>query len=43
MTYGFSPILHFELPLSEEMDEIVEKAKNNFKCSMDGDIIEDEY
>ncbi|CDW87885.1 UNKNOWN [Stylonychia lemnae] len=42
-TYGYSPILNFEIPQSEEFIEVIDKAKLHYKCQLDGDIQEDNY
>jgi hypothetical protein len=43
MTYGFSPLLHFDIPLSEDLSETVSKAVTHFRCLVDGEILEDEF
>jgi hypothetical protein len=42
-TYGFSPILNYEIPQAEDMSELLQKAQTMYHCSMDGDVVEDNY
>ena len=37
---GFSPMLLFQV---EDLQQLCERAKEEYKCEMDGDIVEDEY
>ena len=42
-TYGYSPILNFELGLGEDFTELLQKASTHYKCQLDGDVVEDAY
>jgi hypothetical protein len=42
-TYGFSPILNFELAQGEDMQELLQKAQSSYHCHLDGEIVEDTY
>jgi hypothetical protein len=42
-TYGFSPILNFEISQSEDLSELLQKATGHYKCQLDGDVTEDTY
>ena len=42
-SYGYSPILNFELGANESFAEAVELARNNYECELDGDVVEDKY
>jgi hypothetical protein len=42
-TYGFSPILNFELSQGEDMTELLEKAATHYKCQLDGEVVEDSF
>ena len=39
-THGFSPMLTFELA---DLDAACFKAKEEYQCELDGDIVADEY
>ena len=42
-TFGYSPILNFNLGSASDIDELVQKAKSDFDCDLDGQIVQDEY
>ena len=42
-TFGYSPILNFDMGINTNLDEIIQKAKNEYACELDGNILEDEY
>lgn len=42
-TYGFSPILNFELSQGEDIQELIQKATSGYHCQLDGDVVEDTY
>ena len=42
-TFGYSPILNFAVGSGLNLDELVERAKNDYDCDLDGDILEDDY
>ena len=42
-SHGYSPILNFSIGQNADIDELVEKAKQDFDCQMDGEVMEDEY
>ena len=39
-THGFSPMLSFELT---DLDSVCNKAKDEYLCEFDGEIVADEY
>ena len=42
-TFGYSPILNFNIGISADLDELIGKAQEEFDCQLDGDVVEDEY
>ena len=42
-TFGYCPILNFSLGVNTDMDQLIMKAKSDFDCVLDGDVIADEY
>eukprot|EP00347_Sterkiella_histriomuscorum_P023391 403334813 len=41
-SYGYSPILNFELTQSEDFEEILQKAQTSYNCTLDGEPINDD-
>ena len=42
-TFGYSPIMNFDMGVNTDMNEVIMRAKRDFACELDGEIIEDEY
>ena len=42
-TFGYSPILNFDIGSSANIDDLIEKARSDFDCQLDGDMVYDEY
>ena len=42
-TFGYSPILNFDIGQSTNIEELIEKATNDFDCELDGEMLSDEY
>ena len=42
-TYGYSPILNFEMGQGEDLQELLQKASTQYKCKLDGDVVADQY
>ena len=42
-TCGYSPILNFNIGGNTDMEELIERAKADFDCQLDGKVLEDDY
>ena len=42
-TFGYSPILNFNLGSNANIDEIIARAKDDLDCELDGDVMADDY
>ena len=42
-TFGYNPILNFNIGANANVDELIAKARDDFDCDLDGEILSDDY